>query len=128
MDVLPSREREDLLQGHDYLSIAVEFDDGQDLTFFWSTELAVETGFRCPIPSWCARETHVVVRSGQERLGEWISEERNLYADYERFIGQPPARIVRVWLIAVSLFRRNEGQGEYGAIELITDSGTTVVN
>jgi hypothetical protein len=30
---------------------------------------------------------------------------------------EPPARILRVWLIALSMFQHGEGQGEYGAIE-----------
>jgi hypothetical protein len=128
MDTLPSRSREDELPTHDYLSLAVEFDNGQDLTYFWSAELPPETGFRCPIPTWQGRETHVVVRSGQAGLGQWLPEERNLYADYKRWVGEPPARIVRVWLIALSLFRRQEGQCEYGAIELVTGDQLTVVN
>ena len=128
MDILPSRSREDVLQTHDYLSLAVEFDNGQDLTYFWSAELPPETGFRCPIPTWQGRETHLAVRSGQGQLGQWVPEERNLYADYKRWVGEPPARIVRVWLIALSLFRRQEGQCEYGTIELLTGDQVTVVN
>jgi len=128
MDILPSRSREDELQTHDYLSLAVEFDNGQDLTYFWSAELQPETGFRCPIPTWQGRETHVTVRSGPAELGQWLPEERNLYADYKRWVGEPPARIVRVWLIALSLFRRQEGQCEYGSIELLTGDQVTVVN
>jgi hypothetical protein len=127
-DVLPSRSREDDLFTHDYLSPAVEFDNGQDLTYLWSAELPPETGFRCPIPTWQGRETHVVVRSGQAGLGQWVTEERNLYADYKRWVGDPPAAIVRVWLIALSLFRRQEGQCEYGNIELLAENQETVVN
>jgi hypothetical protein len=128
MDILPSRSREDELFTHDYLSLAVEFDNGQDLTYLWSAELPPETGFRCPIPTWQGRETHVVIRSGQAGLGQWLPEERNLYADYKRWVGEPPAGIVRVWLIALSLFRRQEGQCEYGTIELVTGDQLTVVN
>ena len=142
VDVLPCQSREDHLQNHDYLSIAVEFDNGQDLTYFWSAELAPETGFRCPIPTWTARETHVAVRSGQHGLGSWWQEERSLNADYQRFIGtpgkrdevadarlvQPPTRIVRVWLIANSMFRQQEGQCEYGVIELQAGDIAVIVN
>ena len=142
VNILLCQSRENLLQNHDYLSIAVEFDNGQDLTYFWSAELAPETGFRCPIPTWTARETHVVVRSGQHGLGRWCQDERSLYTDYQRFIGtpgrrdevadarlvQPPKQIVRVWLIANSMFRRQEGQCEYGSIELQAGDRTVTVN
>ena len=128
IDALPSRSREDELPTHDYLSIAVEFDNGQDLTYFWSAELDPETCFRCPIPSWHDRETHVVVRSGHNDLGRWITETRNVYADYQRCIGEPPSKIVRVWLIAVSLFRHQEGQCTYGRIELLNEGRTALIN
>jgi hypothetical protein len=32
MELLPSEAREDMLPAHDYLSIAMEFDNGQDIT------------------------------------------------------------------------------------------------
>jgi hypothetical protein len=50
LEELPSQRPEDRLTSHDYLSIAAEFDDGQDLTYFWSSSLPVGA-FRCPIPA-----------------------------------------------------------------------------
>jgi Protein of unknown function (DUF3047) len=49
VDSLPSARREDALPSHDYLSVAVEFDNGQDLTYLWSAAMAPESIFRCPI-------------------------------------------------------------------------------
>lgn len=118
MDELPSRVAENTLPTHDYLSIAVEFDNGQDLTYFWSAALEVGTVFRCPIPAWAGRETHAVVRSGTADLGRWLAEERNVYADYAAMIGEPPSNIARVWLIAVSLFQQGRGRCRYDAIKL----------
>jgi len=46
---LPSDLAEDTVPSHDYLSIAVEFDDGQNITYFWSAALPPETVFRCPL-------------------------------------------------------------------------------
>ncbi|BBA36427.1 putative uncharacterized protein [Methylocaldum marinum] len=128
MDRLPSEVREDTLATHDYLSIAVEFDNGQDITYYWSAELPVGTAFRCPIPTWTARETHVAIRSGREGLGEWFSEERNVHRDYLDFIGgAAPARIVRVWLIALSLLQGREGECRYADIAFVTDEGVTPI-
>ncbi len=142
VDSLPNDQAENTLENHDYVSIAVEFDNGQDLTFFWSSQLPKDAAFRCPIPTWTARETHVVARSGVEDLGVWCDEERPLYDYYERFIGSigtpdpvfdprvvpPPTKVVRVWLIANTMFKQNEGQCEYGAIELQSAGETHVVN
>jgi hypothetical protein len=122
MDTLPSKVREDNFPTHDYTSIAVEFDNGQDITYYWSAGLPVGTAYRCPIPTWTARETHVVIRTGTQGLGQWFDEERNVYQDYASAIGGPmPGNIVRVWLIAVSLFQRTEGRSQYADIAFVAD-------
>jgi len=127
VDELPIDLAEDTLPSHDYLSIAVEFDDGQDLTYYWSAALPEGTVYRCPLPTWRDRETHVVVRSGRAGLGRWFQEERDLHADYRRILGGPAREVVRVWLIANSLFQRGHGRCEYASIRLITNEGTLEV-
>jgi hypothetical protein len=123
MDELPSAVREDTLPTHDYLSIAVEFDNGQDITYYWSAELEPETMYRCPIPTWHDRETHVVIRSGSHGLGEWFTEERDIYADYTTAIGGVlPKQIVKVWFIAVSLFQHQQGRCQYANISFLSEN------
>ena len=119
VDKLPCDLPEDIQPTHDYLSIAVEFEDGQDLTYMWSSSLPEGTIFRCPLPFWDKVETHWVLRADAGELGRWLAEERPLRADYAKAIGTPPARIVKVWLIAVSVFQRGEGICEYADIELV---------
>ena len=41
----------------------MEFDNGRDITYYWSSKLPVGTGYDCPLPNWAGREFHVVVRS-----------------------------------------------------------------
>jgi hypothetical protein len=60
----------------------------------------------------------VVVRSGLEGLGAWHDEQRKLYEDYLVYMGEPPARIVRVWLIANSVFQRRQGGCSWRGIRL----------
>jgi hypothetical protein len=120
LDELPSRLPEDTALTHDYLSVALEFDDGQDLTWHWSASLPPGFAYRCPLEHWRHRETHIVARSGTADLGRWIDEERPVLADHQVAIGGPaPARVVRAWLIAVSCFQMGEGRGEFGRIELV---------
>lgn len=118
VDVLPTALPEDTAASHDYLSIAVEFENGRDITYYWSRELPVGKGYWCPLPTWKDREFHVVVRSGERELGQWLSETRNLYTDYRDYMGEPPARVVRVWLIANSLFQRMDGAADFRKISL----------
>jgi hypothetical protein len=122
MDELPSRLPEDTMLTHDYLSVALEFDDGQDLTWFWSCALPVGYAYRCPFEHWRHRETHIAARTGTADLGRWVDEERPVLADHQASIGgSAPGRVVRAWLIAVSFVQRSEGRGEFGRIELVDD-------
>jgi hypothetical protein len=119
IDELPSAVSEDTFATHDYLSIAVEFDDGLDLTYQWSAALEPEVSYQCPLPHWSERETHLVVRSGTEDLGTWVREERDVFADRARAIGGPnPARIRAIWLIAVSFLQHGEGRCSYRSVTL----------
>lgn len=123
VDRLPTDMREDTVPSHDYMSIAVEYDNGQDLTYYWSAALPVGTVYRCPLPTWKTRETHVVLRSGKAGLGQWLSETRDIHADYAAAIGGAlPARVKRVWLIANSLFGRGEGIAVFSDIALVSGS------
>ncbi len=124
---LPTDLREDSLPSHDYLSIAVEFDDGQDLTYYWSAALPSGSVYRCPLPAWHDKETHVVVRSGAADLGRWLDERRDLYDDYHRIVGGAARSVVRVWLIANSLFQRGHGRCEYARIAVHGAKGTVRV-
>ncbi len=116
---LPSAVAEDMVFTHDYLSIAVEFDNGLDLTYMWSAELPEEFVFQCPLDGWCDLETHWVVRSGEAGLGTWHSESRDLWADYPRAIpGELPKKVVKVWLIANSIFARNRAAANFRKIRV----------
>ena len=84
----------------------------------WSSQLAVGTHFHCPVIAWTQRETHWVVRSGHAHMGQWCAQEQHVYADVLAAMGLPPARIVKVWLIAVSSFQHGTARGEFADIVL----------
>lgn len=126
IDELPSQLPEDTKITHDYVSIALEFDDGQDLTWQWSSALPEGFSYRCPLDYWRKLETHVVVRTGSTNLGSWVDDERYVLADHRAAIGGPaPARVVNAWLIGVSFFQRGRARGEFRNIELV--DGDTVL-
>ena len=81
-------------------------------------------GYDCPLPNWSGKEFHVVIRSGQAGLGSWHAERRNLYRDYAHYMGTPPARIVKVWFIAASVFQRLDGASHYSDICLHSADST----
>jgi pimeloyl-ACP methyl ester carboxylesterase len=119
VEALPSRLPENTALTHDYLSVALEFDDGQDLTWYWSCCLPEGFSYRCPLPHWRHRETHIVARTGTGDLGRWIDEERPVLADHQAAIGGPaPSHVVRAWLIAQTVPQAGRAAGEFSRIEL----------
>jgi hypothetical protein len=125
---LPALGPETEVANHDYLSIALEFDNGQDLTWFWSVSLPEGSHFGCPLPWWDSRETHVVVQSGEPGLGEWHSHERPVLADYTMAVaGEAPERIVAVWFIANSVFGRQPGEASFADVTIRNGDERTAV-
>lgn len=122
VDKLPSPVAEDQILTHDYLSIAVEFDDGKDITYMWSAEMPEGKVFQCPLPRWAEIETHIVQRSGNKLMGKQVQESRNVYSDYHQHIGGSASSITRIWLIANTVFMRGAGRCSYSDI-LLTQSG-----
>lgn len=119
VDELPAIGAEDTPIAHDYTSLALEFDNGQDLTWYWSAALPVGTHYGCPLPTWSARETHWVLRSGGSGLGAWHAERRIVADDYCAAVaGHAPTRIVGAWLIAVSVFGHRRGRATYADVVL----------
>jgi len=125
IDRLPSAVAEDQAPFHDYLSIGVKFEDGQDLTYIWSAALPVGKVFRCPLAGWSRIETHMIVDSGADGLSSWRSFERDIAADYAAHIGGPAKAVSHIWLLAVTPFQRRRGACRYGDIRVATADGVT---
>ncbi len=119
VDKLPSRLAEDIQLTHDYLSVAIEFENGKDLTYMWSAGLPRDHIFACPLGFWCDWETHWVVRTLSDGLGRWHDESRSLWDDVQKAYGARPAKAVRLWLIANSIFQRNDGEAIVRNLRLV---------
>lgn len=118
LDEMPSDVAEDRVATHDYVSIAVEFENGRDLTWFWSAALAPETHFGCPVRVWNHREIHYCVRSGREGLGAWQREHRDVYRDTLAALGEDPGPIHHVWLIVLSSFQHRVARATFADVWL----------
>jgi mono/diheme cytochrome c family protein len=104
---------------HDYMSIALEFDNGHDITWFWSPHLPEGEMFACPLPDWNHRETHIVLQSGRSGLGEWHQHSRGVQADYAASVGgEIPKRIVGAWVIGVALFGRQPAEAYFANVRI----------
>lgn len=70
-------------------SIAVVFNKSkifpQSIKYSWSTTLKQDSITKSPFAFWPARCDIHVVRSGESKKGEWITEKINILEDYKKF-------------------------------------------
>ena len=60
----------------------------------------------------------MAVRSGLADLGKWVSDERDIYADYREHIGGQAKTVVNIWLLGVSLFQRRSGSARFADMKI----------
>jgi len=89
------------------------------LEYVWGAGAPNET---VVINSYTSRIRTIIVESGPERLGEWVSEVRDVLEDFRRAFDEEPGRItgIAVYTDADVTFARS--QGYYGDIEFLTRS------
>lgn len=126
LNSLPSAVAETAKETHDYSSVAIEFEDGRDLSWYWSAALAPEEHFVCPLPNW-ETETHLVVRSGEKDIGKWMAESRDVAADVVKALPNPPKRIVAVWLINYSVPQKLGVSTDIKSINFVRPDGSKQV-
>ena len=74
------------------------------LNYIWDNKLPVGTSLD---NAYTDRTKMIVVESGKEKVGQWVSEERNIYDDYKRLFGSEPPDIS---FIAVMTDTDNTGE------------------
>ena len=124
----PAAMAENNIPGHDYLSVALEFDNGRDLTWMRSDILSAGEHFRCPLPWWDLRETHFVIEDGTVPLSSWQTHQRNVLADYAEAIpGDLPQRIVGVWFIANNIFAKQPAKALFRNLKILQNGEELVL-
>ena len=68
------------------------------------------------INTWTTRIRSILVRSGPDGMGEWLSEERNVYEDYKAVFGEEPSRVTHVVIYTDADGTRSSAEAFYGDI------------
>ncbi|MBI2355008.1 MAG: DUF3047 domain-containing protein [Deltaproteobacteria bacterium] len=95
--------------------------------FFWQTRaINYIWANRLPrgestVSAYTSNSMMVAVESGPGRVGQWISEERDLLADYRRLFGEEPGEIGAVAIMTDTDNTGGEAIAWYGDIVLSTD-------
>jgi hypothetical protein len=66
------------------------------LLYVWLHRLPAEAVYSSPHTE---RVRHIVVESGEKRLGQWVTMRRNVLEDYRRAFGEDPGNIVAVGIM-----------------------------
>ncbi len=85
------------------------------LMYVWANALPPETLVRNPHTG---RVRMIVVESGTQRLGEWVTVRRNLLEDYRRAFGEEPWDVVAIGVMTDSDNTRGRARAYYGDILL----------
>jgi hypothetical protein len=88
---------------------------GLALNYVWESRLPAGTVLD---NAYSARAKVVVVRSGAAQAGTWVSETRDIYADYRRIVGGEPPRIEGVALMTDTDDTGERAVAYYDAITL----------
>jgi len=93
-----------------------EFPPYAGISYLWVHRTAPGTVLKSPSLS---RSIEHVVESGDGRLGQWVTEERDVYADFVRFFGFAPPPISHVAVMTDADDTGATAVASYGDIELL---------
>lgn len=91
---------------------------GNALNYIWANSLP--EGETVPNP-YTEKTMMVAVNSGDERVGEWVTVERDIVADYRRAFGEAPPPLVGIAIMSDSDNTGESATAWYGDISLSTD-------
>ena len=83
------------------------------IQYIWENKLPKETVLD---NSKTSRAKMLVVESGPQRLGQWLSFQRNVKQDFERLFGEPPGPIIFVGVMTDSNATETHTSAYYGDI------------
>jgi hypothetical protein len=89
------------------------------LEYVWGDGAPEET---VVINSYTPRVRMVLVRSGAQPLDEWVSESRDVVADFRRAFGEEPGRITAIAIYTDADATGTRSQGYFGDIAFLTRS------
>ena len=86
------------------------------LEYVWGDGAPPETII---INTWTPRIRMLMVESGAERVGQWVTEKRNVYEDFRRVFGEEPGRITTIGIITDTDATKQQAEGYYGDIAFL---------
>jgi hypothetical protein len=83
------------------------------IAYIWANRLPVGQVLQ---NAYSANVLMLAVESGNGRSGQWVTEERDVEADYRRLFGSPPPKLQAIGIMTDSDDTRGEARAWYGSI------------
>jgi hypothetical protein len=90
------------------------------LMYVWCNHRPVESVIQNPRTD---RIQKIVVESGNQRLNQWLTYERNIHDDFVKAFGEPPGALIGIGLMTDSDNTRSHAQAWYGPVQLMQADG-----
>lgn len=87
----------------------------RSLNYVWASKEDVGTVAESPYTSWVQ---YIVVNSGNENAGEWVSLKRNILEDYRKAFGEEPREITGITIMTDSDNTGESTKAWFGRIKL----------
>ena len=84
--------------------------------YVWSTTLPIGLSLESPFSS---RTRMIVLESGDALLGKWVSERRDVLADYRRLFGGDPPLVRGIAFLTDADNTASRASGDYGDIDIL---------
>jgi hypothetical protein len=86
------------------------------LNYIWETSTPIGTVIENAYTDFAQM---IVVESGQDKVGQWVNEERNVYEDYQRAFGEEPPMINGVAIMTDTDNTKDRATAYYGDITFV---------
>lgn len=84
--------------------------------YVWSSSLPIDTCTESPYDSPVCKTRIIVLENHNSPLGEWVSEERNVYEDYKHLFGEEPNKVKAIGIMSDSDNTNSQAIAHYADI------------
>lgn len=113
--------------GDDYVArVCIVFEESfiplrtRSIQYVWSTREPIGAIYPSP---YSKQVGMVVLQSGNAAAGEWLSQERDIIADYRRYFGRNPTKVSAIGIVVDT--DNTKTQGEAWFRDLVLEVGTS---
>jgi len=123
---LENNQLERKRSGDDYAArVCIIFEDSliplrtHAINYVWAAHEPVDSVFASPYSS---RVGMFVLRSGENLKGQWVHEDRDVFADYRKYFGTDPSRITAVGIVVDTDNTDSEAEAWFSQLTCSTPS------